>query len=147
MPLTWENTCPRWDSNRPPPLENPPLPRKPPQSGPVRPRYGRIRSPGCAHCAHPGNPENAPRSAQRNDCALRTQETNESISDPEDRARRRSDSVNICFRLAAEHRNSGTGPTTTTKRRHHKICQYRGVPEILEMSLRDSQVRLSCHHW
>ena len=45
--------CPRWDSNRAPTLEKPPLPRKHSQSCPVRGRYNRIRSPGCAHCAHP----------------------------------------------------------------------------------------------
>ena len=47
------NTCPRWDSTLAPDLEYPPLPWKHPQSGPVRPIYDLIRSPGCAHCAHP----------------------------------------------------------------------------------------------
>lgn len=42
----------RWDSNRTPPLENPPLPRKPSQYSPVRAQSNRIRSPRCAHCAH-----------------------------------------------------------------------------------------------
>jgi hypothetical protein len=51
-PLNREHTCPRWDSNRVPPLDFPPLPRKPPQSGPVRPMYNSVRSQRCAHCAH-----------------------------------------------------------------------------------------------
>lgn len=45
--------CPRWNSNRVPALGNPPLPRKHPQSGPIRHRYDPIRSPGCGHCPHP----------------------------------------------------------------------------------------------
>jgi hypothetical protein len=52
QPTDRENTCPRWDSNRAPPLENPPLPRKPPQSGQVRSPYNRIRSAGCVHIVH-----------------------------------------------------------------------------------------------
>jgi hypothetical protein len=44
--------CPRWDSNCIPAPANTGLPRKHPQSGPVRRRYGRVRSPGCAQCAH-----------------------------------------------------------------------------------------------
>ncbi|ABK03238.1 hypothetical protein Arth_1851 [Arthrobacter sp. FB24] len=52
-PLTRGYACPRWDSNRTPVLAIPPLPRKPAESGPVRHQYNPIRSPRCAHCAHP----------------------------------------------------------------------------------------------
>ncbi|MFC9351704.1 hypothetical protein [Arthrobacter sp. NPDC057013] len=48
-----ENTCPRWDSNRAPTLEKPPLPPKNPRSGPVIDQriallQGLLDSDGCA---------------------------------------------------------------------------------------------------
>ena len=45
--------CPRWDSNRVPALVNTGKSRKHRQSDPIRPQYAPVRSPECAHCAHP----------------------------------------------------------------------------------------------
>jgi beta-galactosidase GanA len=52
-PLTRGYACPRWDSNRVPALVNTGKSRKHRQSDPIRPQYAPVRSPKCAHCAHP----------------------------------------------------------------------------------------------
>jgi ribosomal protein L32 len=52
-PLTCANTVPEVGLEPAASPESPPVRRKPSQSGPVRCRYNRIRSPGCGHCPHP----------------------------------------------------------------------------------------------